>query len=346
MKSNVKRTAIVFICLFVFFYLIAPLFSMVTFRFMNVEEMGHLNVYIHASILILCPFVFCISFFLTKQVINDRKKWIWFLPVCVVASIFPIFFTDIISHFLSTSAFEATLKTNVIFFFNNLLGAVKVSVFAIICYLSIDWYSKYKKTKELEKQNLQSELALLKNQVNPHFLFNTLNNIDSLIKSNPEHASQSLVELSGMMRYMLYETDPLMVPLQKELDYINNYLKLQKLQYPNQELVTYSQWGDPSNKQVVPMIFIPFIENAFKHCTDKNKKHAISFNLDITDTHINFRTRNISDKTHVINKDSSSGVGLETVRRRLELIYPNKHSLKIYEKDDLFCVELSIETND
>ena len=255
----------------------------------------------------------------------------WFLVIFIFAFLCPAFFIE---------------KVQISTLFNSLFRAIKISALAVICYLGIDWFSKYKKAKELEKQNIQSELIILKNQVNPHFLFNTLNNIDSLIKSNPEHASQSLVELSGMMRYMLYETDPLMVPLQKELDYINNYLKLQKLHYANQELVTYSQWGDTSNKQVAPMIFIPFIENAFKHCTDKDKKHAISLSLDISNTRICFKVSNISDKTHFINKDSSSGVGLETVRRRLELIYPNKHSLKIYEKDDLFCVELNIETND
>ncbi|GHS96394.1 histidine kinase [Bacteroidia bacterium] len=218
--------------------------------------------------------------------------------------------------------------------------------FGILFYLGIDWYNTKQRQKELEKQNLQSELALLKNQINPHFLFNTLNNIDSLIKTNPNHASQSLIELSDMMRYMLYETKPERVPLQKELEYIENYMKLQKLQYGNTQLVEYSVSGNPDEIQVAPMLFIPFIENAFKHCTDKEKIHAIRFSFEIGTTLIYFQSSNISDDKHLISKDSSNGVGLETVKRRLEILYPNRYSLQIDKKNDLFCVSLMIYLDD
>jgi hypothetical protein len=218
--------------------------------------------------------------------------------------------------------------------------------FGILFYLGIDWYNTKQRQKELEKQNLQSELALLKNQINPHFLFNTLNNIDSLIKTNPNHASQSLIELSDMMRYMLYETKPERVPLQNELAYIENYMKLQKLQYANTQLVEYSVSGNPCEIKVAPMLFIPFIENAFKHCTDKEKIHAIRFSFEISPKQIIFQSSNISDDKHLIFKDSSNGVGLETVKRRLEILYPKRYSLQIDKKNDLFCVSLMIYLDD
>jgi LytS/YehU family sensor histidine kinase len=219
-------------------------------------------------------------------------------------------------------------------------------LFGIVFFLSIDWYQKDRQNKELEKQNLQSELALLKNQINPHFLFNTLNNIDSLIKTNPNHASQSLIELSDMMRYMLYETKPERVPLQNELAHIENYMKLQKLQYANTQLVEYSVSGNPGEIKVAPMLFIPFIENAFKHCTDKEKIHAIRFSFEISPKQIVFQSSNISDDKHLISKDSSNGIGLETVKRRLEILYPNRYSLQIDKKNDLFCISLSIDIDD
>ena len=276
---------------------------------------------------------FCISYFLTGLAIKDKRNIIWFVALYIVVSLIPFCL--------------GVVKINYIIY--NLPNYIKESLSAVLLYLGFNWIEKNKQTKELEKQNLQSELALLKNQLNPHFLFNTLNNIDRLIKSNPDHASQSLIELSDMMRYMLYESNVNRVPLQKELDYINDYLKLQEIQYANVNLVDYSISGNTDRIEkitVAPMLFIPFIENAFKHCTDKEKEHAIQFSMIIETEHIRFRSINIVDLNHSINKDASSGIGLETVKRRLKILYPNKHSLQIYERNNLFCVELSIEAND
>ena len=284
------------------------------------------------SRLFLSLLIFCVAYFLTDLTIKNKKNVVWFIVPCVVYTIFPLFFGMKIAYLLLSFA-----------------NFIQFSLYAAIFYLAINWREKNKRAKELEKQNLQSELAMLKNQINPHFLFNTLNNIDSLIKSNPDHASQSLIELSDMMRYMLYETNVDRVPLQKELDYINDYLKLQKLQYANVHLVDYSISGNTEKIEritVAPMLFIPFIENAFKHCTDKEKEHAIQFSMVIERGHIRFRANNISDSNHVISKDSSSGIGLETVKRRLEILYPGKHSLQINEKNNLFCVELNIDIDD
>lgn len=219
-------------------------------------------------------------------------------------------------------------------------------LFGCLFALVYDWYRKAYREKELEKQNVQSELVLLKNQINPHFLFNSLNNIDSLIKSNPDKASATLVELSDMMRYMIYETNIETVPLKQELDHINNYLNLQKLQYANLNLVSYKISGNVDNKRIAPMLFIPFIENAFKHCTDKEKENAIKLSFEIINHTIVFTAINIADKKHRISKDKSSGVGLEIIKRRLELLYPDKYQLIIKEENDLFCVSLSIRSND
>jgi hypothetical protein len=204
----------------------------------------------------------------------------------------------------------------------------------------------WSETQKLAKENLQSELALLKNQINPHFLFNTLNNIDSLIKNNTEKASETLVKLSDILRYMIYDTNVAKVHLSDEIRHIESYIDLQKIQFANRELVSLSITGNPENILIAPMLFIPFVENAFKHCTDKSILHAIQFSFTIRDNSVNFESVNISDRTQRMNKDEASGVGLKIVRRRLEIIYPGRHSLSIKEENRTFSVNLSINTHE
>ncbi|MCX6303896.1 MAG: histidine kinase [Bacteroidetes bacterium] len=201
-------------------------------------------------------------------------------------------------------------------------------------------------TERLAKQNLQSELALLKNQVSPHFLFNTLNNIDSLITSNAEKASETLVKLSEILRYMIYDTNVPRVLLADEIGHIQSYMDLQKIQFANRELASLAVLGNPGNMQVAPMLFIPFVENAFKHCTEKNIPGAIRFSFTIQDNGVKFESVNLAGKTQRINKDGASGIGLGNIRRRLELIYPGRHVLNITEDSNTFNVTLSVDTHE
>jgi len=207
-------------------------------------------------------------------------------------------------------------------------------------------FENWIKTEKLAKQNLQSEMALLKSQVNPHFLFNTLNNIDSLIKTNTDKASEMLVKLSEIMRYMIYETNIERVYLSNEISHLKSYIDLQKIQFANAELASLSIKGSPNNILIAPMLFIPFVENAFKHCTNKNAQNAIRISFSIEKNIINFNCENIFDTTQHIFKDGASGVGLNIVERRLNLIYSGKHSLIINEKNNTFQVILSIDTNE
>ncbi len=287
---------------------------------------------------IACFIAFLISFFLTDLFVKNRKQLIWLIALYGFSFILPLLLETMDKRFIAEGH-------RILVSVSSFLGVLTYSFYGIIFYLGLDWFNKQKRTKELEQQNLQSELTLLKHQINPHFLFNTLNNIDRLVKSNPDQASATIIELSGMMRYMIYETNTNKVPLQKELDYIENFLELQKLQYANQELVEYTLTGNPEKKQVAPMIFIAFIENAFKHCTNKDIKHAIRTMICIEPDHIDFEVINY-DGGEVISKDSASGIGLDAVRRRLNLLYPDRHRLFIQRKNDLFCVSLTIQLND
>ncbi len=204
-----------------------------------------------------------------------------------------------------------------------------------------NWFAEMQIKSEQENRNLKNELELLRSQINPHFLFNALNNIDSLIHSHPEKASESLVSLSSMMRYMIYETGTDAVPLEKELEYIRNYIALQQIRYKEKETIRVSLPSACSGIRVAPMILIPFIENAFKHAHRAGKLPVIDIALECSENTILFRCRNYFDASQK-SMPSAGGFGLDNARKRLALLYPGTHELLIFEKDSQFNVELKI----
>jgi len=220
-----------------------------------------------------------------------------------------------------------------------------MALFGSLSRFTFNWFEMRIMTEKLQKQNLHTELTMLKNQINPHFFFNTINNIDSLINSNTDKASEMLLKLSDIMRYMIYDTNVTTVQLSQDIKHIENFIDLQKIQFSNQNLVKFSVKGDSSNISVAPMLFIPFVENAFKHCTNKSMKNAIIIDFSIENNAITFTCENIFDKTVKINKDVASGVGLSNIKRRLALIYPNQNTVDIEEKNNKFKVKLTIKTN-
>ena len=260
--------------------------------------------------------------------------------------------------YLATALFLAVLPYGIATLSSYVIFAVNLSYiyFLSLTYIVTLFYAisgfffylleHWLQNEKLARQNLQSELALLKNQVNPHFLFNTLNNIDSLIKSNPEKASETLLKLSDILRYMIYDTNVARVQLSSEISHIESYIDLQKIQYANRELVTLSVQGDPGIIRIAPMLYIPFVENSFKHCTDKGIPGAIRITFIIEDNSIKFESVNLSDRAQRINKDGASGVGLSIVRRRLELIYPGRHTLNIKEEHNTYTVTLTVNPHE
>ena len=207
------------------------------------------------------------------------------------------------------------------------------------------WFEDLKYKQELEKKNLQTELALLKSQISPHFLFNTLNNIDVLISKDSEKASRYMKKLSDILRFMLYETKGESLPMSLELEYIEKYIELQKIRTSNDSFVSFNIKGKADELNVAPMIFIPFIENAFKHTTNKKSIDAIKIQFDILDDTINFRCENLKNKGgNLVQKQS--GLGINLIEQRLNLLYKDKHVLKIKNSEEKYSVSLSIQMNE
>nr|WP_320057954.1 histidine kinase [uncultured Bacteroides sp.] len=206
-----------------------------------------------------------------------------------------------------------------------------------------NWFANIQVKSEIENKNLKNELKLLKLQINPHFLFNTLNNIDCLIYKSPKDASKMLITLSEMLRYMIYETGTDVVPLQKEIDYLTSYIQLQQLRVKDNDYVKFSfPQQDVSDRQIAPMLFISFVENAFKHSCHAELMPVINTNIHLDGNTLKFSCANYFDAESTSKSDIQSGVGLENVRRRLVLLYPGRHDLQITKKSNIFSVELTI----
>ena len=214
-------------------------------------------------------------------------------------------------------------------------------IIALVIKGFINWYGDIKVKEELQRKNLETELALVKSQLNPHFLFNTINNIDVLIEKDASKASLYLNKLSDIMRFMLYETKTETVPLQQEITYISKYIDLQKIRTANKDFVHFTVSGNPGSLRIAPMLFVPFIENAFKHAANKKQDDAININIDITQQQVQFYCRNFFSK-NPLNKTEPGGLGNVLIAKRLQLLYPAKHELQMTEEDETYIVNLVI----
>jgi LytS/YehU family sensor histidine kinase len=209
--------------------------------------------------------------------------------------------------------------------------------------LAKNWINTEREKLTLQKENLETELKYLKSQINPHFLFNTINSIYVLIQKNPDQASESLASFSDMLRYQLYECNDRYIPLRRELDFIEDFIELESLRlHEDQTELTFDLNHADQSVQIAPFIILPFVENAFKHVSrGKNRANFIRMQLAVCDKKvINMEIENSRGQGR---SEMSSGIGLINVRRRLELLYPYKHELFISTNPELFHVKLKLD---
>lgn len=223
------------------------------------------------------------------------------------------------------------------------LGAMTL---AMSIKLGKNWLEAEKRRHRLETEKLETELKYLKAQINPHFLFNTINSIFALIPRNPVLASESLATFSSMLRYQLYECNDTMIDFDKELEFISNFIDLEKLRLDANSTQMHFEIQNEarSGQMIAPFILIPFIENAFKHVS-KGKGNANFIQLDlIADTEgLTLNIVNSVKKVPVLSDTTvHSGIGLTNVKRRLNLMYPENHALDIEELEESFTVKLKM----
>jgi two-component system LytT family sensor kinase len=205
----------------------------------------------------------------------------------------------------------------------------------------VTWVNEIKLKEMLAEKTHAMEMALVKSQLDPHLLFNTINNIDALILKDQVAASEYLNRLSDIMRFILYETKADRILLSREIEYIDKYIELQKIRTANENYVRFTVTGHTGSKLIAPMVFIPFIENAFKHANNKKLEHAVTVNIFIKEETIQLLCENRFDTQSKV-KQTDSGLGNELIEKRLQLIYAGKHTIAVRKTNELYTVNLVI----
>lgn len=227
--------------------------------------------------------------------------------------------------------------------FSQIISNYQIPAIAAAIVIFKRWFLEQQQTKHLEKEKLESELKFLKAQIHPHFLFNTLNNLYSLTLKKSDKAPDIVLKLSDLLDYMLYNCNDTEVKLEAEINQLRGYIELEKIRYGKRLSVNFDVQGDPSGKVIAPLILIPFLENSFKHGASRETKSSfVDVKIDIQDACLFFSISNSFNNEELKNESYAEGIGLKNVQRRLELIYPNKHKLKIERKEGVFSVYLNV----
>lgn len=225
----------------------------------------------------------------------------------------------------------------------GLRGGITIGGLAAAIKLMKYWYVKEQKNLQLQKENVESQLEVLKAQVHPHFLFNTLNNIYSYTQNTSPEAARMISGLSGILRFMLYESDQKLVPLSKELKMLQDYINLEKVRYGNKLELHIDLPDKTEGFYIAPLLLLPFVENSFKHGTSNILEQPwINLKIDIKDNLLRMKLLNSKpDKKKL--KDKYAGIGINNVKKRLEFLYPGKHELVITSEEDVFIVNLKLQ---
>ena len=230
-------------------------------------------------------------------------------------------------------------------------GALMRMIFQLLFYAAIgtsyrlisDRMKEDEQVKEQENERLKSELSFLRSQISPHFMFNVLNSVVSLSRRKPEMVEPVVVKLSELMRYIIYETNDSIVPISKELAYLESYIDLQKIRFGDDIQIDFKHELGPKSSQIEPMLLIPFVENAFKHGVGFIENPTIEIELKDSATELYFKVANKKGASINEIKDESSGIGLANVKRRLELLYPTNHRLEVLDSGSDFIISLTIQ---
>lgn len=307
----------------------------------------HLNT-LFRSLLIKSVFVSIILFVLLPNLSKKRKLPTFLLQLFTLLAI--CFTTEVyIDMYLTTNSNE-TLHWHDPFAFSpfrwiNFLVYIFILLIVLAYHFTKEWVKNEKQKRELIETQFTTELKFLKNQINPHFLFNTLNNLYSIAqKNNDPETANGISKLAGLMRYMLYDSSVTKLSLGKELQNIKDFIVLSKLRYPNDEvIVDITTEGDIDNIFITPMLLLPFVENAFKHGINIEEVTIINITLKVTNQKIIFTCINPVSSSNKMKQDGYGGIGLENVKRRLTLLYPQIHTLSIIDTGNLFTVKLELK---
>lgn len=298
-------------------------------------------------------YFYTVTYVIIPKYLLKRKYVKFFIILLLFAVIMPLI-TRTIDIFLVEPNLDAYLKSfgytwekvqgtkwerfsNVVYYLNAVKGANFVVWFGVAIKFFKSWYQRHHAA-------LQAELNLLKAQIHPHFLFNTLNNLYALTLNNSPKSPEIVMGLSEILRYMLYECNVESVSLKKDIEMLENFILLEKMRYEERLDFNFTKEGELERYKIAPLLLLPLVENAFKHGAGEKLGQAwINIELEIKDEILTFKINNSKPEKVRPPMEKNGNIGLENVKKRLELIYPDEHQLKIFDQEDMFAVILKID---
>lgn len=280
-----------------------------------------------------------------------KRQYLYYVLALVLSILFISFPLSVIMHrYLGLNqSLRDTIWSAQFFLVNGMSILLSVAITMALKLLK-RWYQEEQSNKTLNKLNVETELKFLKSQINPHFLFNSLNNLYALTLIKSELAPEVVLRLSNILRYVLYETGEGRVPLNKEIQYIRDYIELERIRLGNRVKIDFQTEGITDGREIEPMLFLTFVENSFKHGISTSADEGwVNINIKgEADKSLHFRIAN-SRKEHSAEKKSEKsqtpgGIGLVNLKKRLDLIYPEKYRLEIKEEPSHYEVDLHIQT--
>ena len=287
------------------------------------------------------------AFFLFPRLFQSKKRMLptlllilGFLGICLLESY--VDYTYVASFFSANNArFSAHVLQNMLVGFVVLLASLSYALFT-------NWVANEKLKRVLLEEKLSTEMAFLKSQINPHFLFNVLNSFYAkALKNNVPDLADGIAKLAELMRYMVYETNEDKVLLEKEINHLKNFVEVYQLRIAEEDdvAINFEIIGEISTIKIRPMLLIPFVENAIKHGINPQEKSEINIMVEVTENKLYFKVSNTIMKDTNSILDGSSGFGLDNLKARLSVLYPNAHSLETSIESGYFIAQLSVQLN-
>jgi len=281
-------------------------------------------------------------FIFLPRFLKHQKTWKYFIEFTLPFIVLIIFRVHFQRYLIDGYTHHEHFFYSTFYIVQLAFDTILITIFVGMLRFAVGWFELESKRKQMENDKLANELKFLKAQINPHFLFNTLNNLYYLAYSHSANTTEVIAKLSQMMRYMIYDSNYPMVPLSKEIEYMQNYISLERLRLNNEVPIEFVVEGSTENILVAPLIFITFLENAFKHGVSANTTGSwVKINFRVKGSEIVYTVEN-SKLTGNINEKEKSGFGLQNLQRRLELSYPNRYQLKTEDMADRYFVQLNL----
>jgi two-component system LytT family sensor kinase len=285
---------------------------------------------------------------LIPQLIKIRKQyWMYIvgittliLVMCILKTVIATLNSDIVLTYTNDETNKKVYQSVNSYVVRAIFMSGFFVVISSLLKFAVDWFANERVHRHLETEKKDMELQFLKSQLNPHFLFNSLNNIYSLAYQKSDKTADAVLKLSEIMRYMIYESNDGWVLLSKEIEYLQSYIELQKLRFKDGAAVDFSLNGEIDGQKIVPLILISFVENAFKHGVANDPRDPIKINIIANQKILHF---SITNKKNNHNKDEMGGVGLSNVERRLQLLYPGRYKLNIVNSTTHYTSELMLD---